>query len=1236
MKQMYRALLAGLLVIALALSTLPAQYRATAAVAVFINEIHYDNTGGDAGEAIEIAGPAGTDLTGWSIVLYNGAVGNYLSYSTTPLSGLIPDQQNGFGTVAITYPVNGIQNGSPDGMALVAAGGVVIQFLSYEGAFTAADGPAVGILSTDIGVSEPGTDPAGLSLQLTGTGTFYEDFSWVAPSPNTINAPNTGQIFTGGAEPTPLINEFSANTTGTDVEYVEIFGEPGTDFSAYTLLEVEGDAPSIGLVDEVIAIGTTDANGFYLASLAANTLENGSVSLLLVSNFSGTLGLDLDVDDDGFLDDGNPLWDELIDSVAILDGGTGDAAYGVPALASGFDGLTNTPGGASRIPDGTDTDLSTDWMRNDFDLAGIPGFSGTISVGEAYNTPGASNLAYTPPPEACGDPFTGIYDVQGSGETSPLVGTQVAVEGVVVGDFQNNTSPDNGEFNGFHLQDAAGDDDPLTSDGVFIYAAGSTDVAIGDTVRVRGSISEYNGLTEITSSQIWICGSGSVITPTQVMLPVTALSDFEAYEGMLVTFPQALTISEYFNYDRYGEMVLALPLDGEPRAFTPTAVEEPGPDAIARAQANLLRRITLDDGLSAQNPPSVRHPNGLPFSLENTFRGGDTVANLTGVLDYSFNLYRIQPTGAADYTAANPRPAAPETVVGEVHVAAMNTLNFFLTLDYPSGNPLDNKCGPLQNVECRGADSDQPDEFTRQRTKLLAALAGLDADIIGLNELENTAGVDPLGDPSLGVVAGLNAFFGDGTYAAIDTGVIGTDAIRVGMIYRPAVVTPVGSFQVLDSSDDPRFLDTKNRPALAQTFEVISSGERFTIVVNHLKSKGSDCNDVGDPDMGDGQGNCNQTRLAAAQALVDWLAADPTGSGDPDFLIMGDLNSYAMEDPIDAILAGPDDTLGTADDYTNLIRQFQGQFAYSYVFDGQTGYLDQALASASMLSQVTGAADWHINADEVDLIDYETSFKPAEQDALYEPNAYRSSDHDPVIVGLSFNAAAEVDPIAVKPTVVKVNRAISASAAFEDPGDDDPHTGVWDWGDGTTSPAVISESGGNGTATGTHAYTSSGFYTVKLVVTDSRGAAKEVVYESVVVYDPAEGYFTGNGWYLSPAGAYLPNPGLQGNAVFRFNVRYHPGLRVPTGYLTVRIRTGNFSFQSTRFDWMVVDDDQAIIQGVGRIGGQGVYKFKIYVTDGSPDTFRMIIWYEDAGGQHIVYDNGAEQAIGGGSIIHRP
>lgn len=628
--------------------------------------------------------------------------------------------------------------------------------------------------------------------------------------------------------------------------------------------------------------------------------------------------------------------------------------------------------------------------------------------------------------DACSD-FTPIYSIQGSGLAAAITGT-VSTKGVVVGDFEGTAAN-----SGFFIQDLSGDGDPATSDGIFVFTGANNLVSIGQVVRVTGFARERFSQTTLNGSNsntaavspadILQCGTGSV-APTDVTLPMSSLNDFERYEGMLVRFPQPLVISEYFNYDRFGEIVLARPLAGETRPFTGTAIDQPGSAANARTLSNSLSRITLDDVQSAQNPSVLRHPNGAPFSLANKFRGGDTVQNAVGVLGFDFSLYRIYPTGPADYTATNPRPVSPEPVGGNVRAAAMNTLNFFVTANFPAGNPLDNKCGPANNQECRGWDSDQATEFTRQRDKLLTALSGLDADIIGLNELENSTGVEPLAS----ITSGLPG------YAYIDTGTIGTDAIKVGLIYRPAVVTPTGAFKLLTSAVDPRFIDTKSRPSLAQTFTVNATGAKFTVAVNHFKSKGSACDDVEDPDLGDGQGNCSQTRRAAAEALVDWLGTDPTGSGDPDFLIVGDLNSYAREDTLREIQAGSDETAGTDDDYTNLIAHFHGPYAYSYTFDGQAGYLDHALASSSLLSQVTGAADWHINSDEPDILDYDTSFKPPAQDALYEVNPYRTSDHDAVVIGLVPNAAPSVS--AGGPYSGSEGASVSLAATGSDPNGD--------------------------------------------------------------------------------------------------------------------------------------------------------------------------------------------------------
>ena len=782
-----------------------------------------------------------------------------------------------------------------------------------------------------------------------------------------------------------LINEFSASTASTDVEYVELVGAPNTAVSGYTLLEIEGDSTAAGTIDSVIPVdGTTNPDGLLLKSLAANELENGSMTLLLVKDFSGAAGDDLDTDNDGTLD--ATLWREIVDSVAINDGGSSDLSYG-PTLGRNYDGISSfAPGGASRLPDGVDTDSPQDWVRNDFDLAGIAGQAGSLEPGEALNTPGLPNATEpTVVGGQCGDEATPIHAIQGSGATFALGGAQ-SVEAVVTALMPG--------LRGFYIQEEASDEDgdPTTSEGLFVFTGSSSfSVAVGDRVRVNGTVIEYttsggSSMTEMSGSPtVQVCGSGETITPSALLFPLDSAEAMEAYEGMLVQLPQELLISEYFNFDRYGEVVIGLPPDGQSRFYTPTAVAAPGADANQLAADYATRRLLIDDGRSTQNPTPPIHPgNGEAFTLNNRFRGGDTVSGITGVVDETFGRYRLQPTGYGTYLSLNDRPDAPADVGGNVRVASMNVLNYFLSLD--NGADI---CGAAQDMECRGADT--AEEFTRQREKILSALAGLDADVIGLIEMENTPGVEPASD----LVAGLNDRVGTGTYAFIDTGVVGTDAIRVGLLYKPARVSPVGSFAVLDSSVDAHFIDDKNRPALAQTFASAVSGERFTVAVNHLKSKGSDCNDLNDPDLGDGQGNCNLTRTAAAQALADWLASDPTASGSTRTLVIGDLNSYTREDPITALRSAG---------YTNLLAAFGGDTAYSYVFDGQAGYLDHALANASLAPAVTGTTVWHINADEPDLIDYDMSFKADAEDALYAPNAYRSSDHDPVLVGLDLIA----------------------------------------------------------------------------------------------------------------------------------------------------------------------------------------------------------------------------------------
>ncbi|MFZ5904489.1 MAG: ExeM/NucH family extracellular endonuclease [Chloroflexota bacterium] len=1182
MTRMLYKLSASLLILILTLAQFPGTASASPPFfdnptsTVFINEIHYDNTGTDAGEAIEIAGPAGTDLTGWSIVLYNGSGGAV--YDTDALSGTIPNQQGGYGTVTLTYPSNGIQNGAPDGIALVDASNVVIQFLSYEGAFTAVGGPANGILSTDIGVSETGSEPLGQSLQLTGNGTSYGDFTWSAAAANTFGSPNTGQSF-GAGDTAPAIDSTTpangalnvavdANIDITFSEPVDVSGawfditceggshtatasggptaftlDPDTDFAndetctvtvfaalvtdqdtddppdamtsdvvwsfdtvlgvsaaALVINEIDYDQPSTDTV-EFVEIRNNDSvsvdlsaysiemiNGsgggaaqYRLFDLPAVILAPGDY-FVLCGNAGNTPNCDMDVTPDtDLVQNGAP------DAVALLFGGSvivDTVSYegntGAPYTEGSGTGLED-PGttgsvnlGISRLPDGVDTDQNnvdfslrcitpgeTNSSSNSGCVIDLPptvastnplngatnvsvsnnidiNFSEAVTVtgnwfsiscvnsgahtatvsggpqnytldpdvnfaftescsvtvfaanvadqdGTIHNLAADYNFSFTTaeqPFGVCGDPATFIHDVQGSGLTSPLDGTSgVILEGIVVGDYQGT-----GQFSGFHLQEEDGDADadPATSEGIFVYNTGFP-VNAGDLVRLRGTVNEYSTsgvfLTEMVSlTDLTVCSSGNSVMPTTVTLPVNFLSDWEAYEGMLITISQELTATETYTLARYGEVSLSV----NGRLFNPTMVVLPGLPANNLQDLNNRSRILLDDGNNQQNIDPTIYPAG-GLSASNTLRSGYTLDGLTGVLEQRFGVYRVQPVGAISFDADNPRPATPNGVGnGRLRVAAMNVLNYFTTFDtIPGSGNGPYICGPLANLECRGANNSF--EFTRQRDKIISAILGLDADVVGLMEMENnaTAAIQDLVD-------GLNAASAPGTYAFIDTGTIGGDAIKVALIYRPASVTPVGAHAILDSSVDPTFIDTLNRPVLAQTFEENLTGERFTVAVNHLKSKGSAC--VGDPDMGDGQGNCNLTRLSAAIAEVNWLATDPTGSGDPDFLLIGDFNSYAMEDPIRALLSV---------DYTNLINAFVGADAYSYVFDGQSGYLDHALATSTLSAQATGATEWHINADEPIALDYNEEYKtPNHVATLYAPDQYRSSDHDPLVVGL--------------------------------------------------------------------------------------------------------------------------------------------------------------------------------------------------------------------------------------------
>ena len=562
-------------------------------------------------------------------------------------------------------------------------------------------------------------------------------------------------------------------------------------------------------------------------------------------------------------------------------------------------------------------------------------------------------------------PLRRIHEVQGPGATSPLIGQDVTIRGVVVGTFPGTTG-----LRGFFVQeeDVDRDTDPLTSEGIFVFdSAGTAPVAIGSLVAVTGRVTEFNGLTELsTPVSISVEGTAPVPSAASVTLPFGSLTAPEAYEGMRVTLSQQLFVTETFNLGQYGEIVVSsggiLPI--------PTNVVSPGAPAQAQAMANELNRLTIDDGRSLTYPDPTPYLFGGATPAENTLRVGDTVTGAEGVLTYQFGEYAFQPTAAPVFARTHPR-AQPAPARRSVRMMSANVLNFFNGDGAGGGFPTS-----------RGATN--ATELARQRAHLVAWLVAANADVIGLIEMEN----DGFGPTSAirELVAAVNAAVPTSSaYAVIDLGgPVGTDEITCGLIYRPSRVQLVGAPAV---NLDPVF----SRPPVAATFAA-ANGEKFTVCINHFKSKGSAPTSGPNADQGDGQGAWNLLRVQQANALVSWLAASPTGSTDPDVLIIGDLNAYAKEDPISAIRAAG---------YVNVVETLEGEGGYSYVFMAEAGHLDHGLATPTLWRQVTAAFTWHNNSVEPVYLDYNLENKSAAQQAVNNgATPWRASDHDSVIIDL--------------------------------------------------------------------------------------------------------------------------------------------------------------------------------------------------------------------------------------------
>ena len=594
----------------------------------------------------------------------------------------------------------------------------------------------------------------------------------------------------------------------------------------------------------------------------------------------------------------------------------------------------------------------------------------------------------TPPITAisCSTADTAIADLQSAAQNQ-----QYVVRGVITADYRYQNG-----FSGFYIQTPDSKAKANLSNAIFVYLPAASTITggkVGEEVILKGRLTNYENQLQIDqlSSNIQTCNNqaASLVSSTPIQLPFSSLTDAtgnapKRYQGMLVKIPQTLTVSENYDYGRYGQLSLSLG-----RLYIPTNLyPAKSNEAVALAKQNLLSKIILDDGYNNQN----RTP-WLPqtFNAANTLRTGYQLKNVEGILEYRFNAWRIQPIQnkalpevVKDSNLRNSTVLAKETK--QVRVAAFNVLNY------------DNS--PLIGVKPdRGANTET--EFNRQHAKIVSAIKTIDADVYGLMEIANNG----YGEKS--AVNYLTKALGADWKYVIPPNMdkLGTDVIAVAIIYNSKRVKPVGNPVVYDD------LTQKNRVTMAQSFQAVTGGKTFTVVPNHLKSKGSCPDDKTSPEanQGDGQGCWNPTRVTAVQKLIQWIATNPTKAEKPNYLLVGDMNSYAKEDPILAFEKANYKIL------LNDEKVGQGKSAYSYVFgvasdatgNGGAGNLDHAIADANLYPMVKRTFAWHINADEPTALDYNEEYKTEEQIAsFYAPDAFSSSDHDPVIVDLDLNESS--------------------------------------------------------------------------------------------------------------------------------------------------------------------------------------------------------------------------------------
>ena len=815
----------------------------------------------------------------------------------------------------------------------------------------------------------------------------------------------------------------SANTAGTGVIINEAYLNGGSSGASYLNKFVELYNPTDAAVSldgtsiqyrssggtsnptGVVALtGTIAAGGHYLvqgSSNAANGATLPTADASFGTSFAAASGTIFFANQSTALT--APATGSLTGRTEILDligYGSSNTFEGAAATAASVTTSVNRTAG------GDTPAVDTDVNAADFSAAAP---TPTNSAGDS-GTPVEPEP--DPDPTPVPDALTAIDAIQGTTGTSPLVGTVVKTSGVVTAAYPT------GGFDGFYLQTAAtgGDVDfasHTASHGVFAHSSTATaDVKIGDHVQVVGTVVEFFGMTEVTFgtvNDVTQLPATDVVSPTPVTVPLPVSAEQrETLEGMLLAPHGDFTVTSNYTTNQYAEIGLAA---GTTPLVNPSVTARPGSTEYQGALAeNAGRAVTLDDGATTNYLAAANQGSPVPYlSTTAPVRIGAAVSFLSPVIfDFRNDAWKLQPTTALvaanaatvqPVTFADTRTSAPEDVGGDIRLASFNVLNYFST----TGDSLagcryySDRAGVPTTVssgcDARGAATQL--SFERQQAKIVSAINALDADVVSLEEIENSATFGKDRDDALGnLTAALNTAAGSDVWAFVASPAAlpaSEDVIRTAFIYKPTALETVGESVILTESVA---FNGRAREPLAQAFQLVGDDtSSFLAIVNHFKSKGSGTGD--NADQGDGQGASNPTRVEQATALVAFADRVKADSGIDRVFLTGDFNAYDLEDPIQVLLEA------------GYINQGNKSGEYTYAFGGTVGSLDHVFASPEADATVNAVDVWNINSVESVALEY-SRYNNNVTD-FYVADAYRSSDHDPVVLGLNLETRTAVE-----------------------------------------------------------------------------------------------------------------------------------------------------------------------------------------------------------------------------------